>query len=132
MRAAPTLSSTTRIRRAWLARFEGSTASASRTACRIGKRTTNRLPCPGPSLCAVIEPSCISTSRCTRRQADPQSALGPVERTGRLREQLKDVRQKLRFDADARILHADDRLPVLTADRQFDPAAAIRVFDRRC
>ena len=44
-------------------------------AVETGRRTTNSLPRPGPSLVAAIRPPCISTRVFDQAQADPQPAL---------------------------------------------------------
>ena len=73
-----------------------------------GRRTTNSLPWPGPSLCGLDRPAVHLDQPPHERQADAQPALRPVERAVRLREQVEHARQHVRRDADAGVADADD------------------------
>jgi hypothetical protein len=57
------------------------------------------------------------------RQADPEPALHPAERAGRLREQIEDVRQHVVGEADAVVAHLHDDVPVDPLDPHVDPSA---------
>ena len=84
-----------------------------------GKRTTNSLPRPGPSLMTLTLPPCRSANDLTsaRPRPSPPATRGesPFARTNG----SKDARNHLRRDSHARVLHADRDLLVLSPGIQW-------------
>ena len=64
-----------------------------------GRRTVNRLPRPGPSLCADTLPAVHLDEPFDEMQADAQTAVRPIGSID-LREHLEDARQLLGRNAD--------------------------------
>jgi hypothetical protein len=50
-----------------------------------------------------------------QRQANAESALRSIQAALALYEQIEDTRQQLRFQTEARVAHAEDRLAVLAS-----------------
>src|SRR6185437_8387226 len=63
------------------------------------------------------------------RESDPESAVGVLERPVELGEGLEDVLQHFRRNPHAAIPNAHDRVSILGAQRDLDPASRWRVFD---
>ena len=109
------MSSTTRMRRAapWrrLRACGRRGAGCARRSRQLRRQThVNSVPCPRPSLCASTRAAVQLDQVLDQRQADAQAALRAVERLVGLREQVEDVRQQRRRDADAVVLHRDHDL----------------------
>ena len=65
-------------------------------------------------------------------QPDPQPALGSVQRTIGLREQVEDARQEFFIDADAVVAHPNQRVILMMVACDFDAPALIACTWRRC
>jgi hypothetical protein len=64
------------------------------------------------------------------RQANAQSALGPIERAITLYKEVEDPRQQLGCNACSGVRNLDDRTSLLAARLNQDLAAGIRIFGR--
>ena len=134
--AASWLSSTTRMRQP--ARGVGpgfrcsDGAASSPTSLRHGSATRNSEPRPDPALVAVDRALVQADQAMHERQADAEAALAAVERALALLEQLEDVGQQLRLDADAVVAHADHGLALAQRQRQLDRRRPRRCTWRRC
>ena len=67
-----------------------------------------------------------------QREPDAEAAVAAIAVAGELREHVEDVRQHLRRNADARVLHAQADVVALGGAADANPSAARRVLDRRC
>lgn len=95
-----------------------------------GKRTTNSLPWPSPSLWTSIAPPWKLDELMHEREPDPEAALAAIERGVGLDEELEDPRAGLVVDPSPVVAHADDHLAVRVAGLDLDVAALRRVLDR--
>ena len=62
------------------------------------------------------------------RETDSQSALRPGQRAFGLHEEIKDLRQQSRINADAGIAHADDDLRIFPLAGQPNAASLVRIL----
>ena len=93
---------------------------AAVAAAATGRRTTNSLPLPGPSLCASTRAAVHLDQPLHQRQADAQPALRALQGAVDLGEHLEDAGQHLGRDADAGVPdpdHAPARPPARRSAR---------------
>ena len=65
-----------------------------------------------------------------QREPDAQPALRPVEAALALDEQIEDVREQVRRDAHARVLHLEECVGPSAPDGHANAAAGLRVLER--
>ena len=136
-----TLSSTTKIRRprTWppgrpsaAATGSGSGAAGTSAGSSRGRRTTNSLPRPRPSLWASTAPSVHLDEGADQGQAEAEPSLRAVERAVGLGEQLEDAGEHRGVDPDAVVADAEDDLVSLDLGREPNTAPVLRCTWRRC
>ena len=99
-----------------------------RSWARAGRRTTNSLPLPGPSLWAVTVPPCISTSLRTSVSPMPSPPCERSRRRSACTNRSKMSGSMSGGNADAGVPHPQHQLAALLPGRQQDGAPVVGVL----
>src|SRR5688572_14733816 len=134
--APSTLSSTTRILGESLRRGTADTganlstgaSSGIEPAVTRGRRTTNSLPFPGPSLLADTVPPCRSTRLLYDSEPQSQAALRSIDGLPLRNKEVKYARQHFRRNAHACIPYTNDYVVVVTVGSDRDVTAGWSVL----